>query len=54
MKFPGIISFLENYPETIRISQNTGNFLQSGNTVHDVRYGTDASGHEYYSSACEY
>ena len=37
MKFPGIISFLENYPETISMSQNSGNFLQNGNTVHDVR-----------------
>ena len=37
MKFPGIISFLENYSETISMSQNSGNFLQNGNTVHDVR-----------------
>ena len=37
MKFPGIISFLENYPETISMSQNSGNFLQNGNTVHDIR-----------------
>ena len=28
----GIFSFPENYLETIRISRNSGNFLQSGNT----------------------
>ena len=32
LEFPGIISFPENYPPTIRISRNSGNFLQSGNT----------------------
>ena len=33
LEFPGIIQFSLNYPETIRISRNSGNFLQSGNTA---------------------
>ena len=35
-EFPGIFSFPKNYPEVIRISRNSGYFLQSGNTEEDV------------------
>ena len=38
LEFPGIISFPKNSPETIRISQNSGNFLQSGNTANHNIY----------------
>ena len=31
-EFPGFFSFPRNYLERIKISQNSGNFLQSGNT----------------------
>ena len=37
LEFPGIISFPENYLETIGISQNWGNFLQSRNTEYCKR-----------------
>ena len=32
-EFPGIFSFPGNYLENFWISQNSGNFLQSGNTA---------------------
>ena len=39
--------FPENYPETIMISQNSGNFLQSGNTeIYTHNDGKDRDGKE--------
>ena len=38
LEFPGIISFPGNYPETIRISWNSGNFLKRGNTGTSPKY----------------
>ena len=42
--FLEFFSFLENYPETIRISRNSGNFLQSGNTEVAPKFNPNQTG----------
>ena len=50
-EFPGFFSFPENYLEMIRISRNSGNFLQSGNTETNSKTGFCNRGDVIYAQS---